>query len=291
MYVKYSPKKHKNKSKITKKFKMSANILYVSSQVDNYTENSVVGEMSRFLPQQIQEAGMQVRIFMPRYGLINERRGQLHEVIRLSGMNLIIAQTDHQLIIKVASITGARLQVYFIDNTEFFSRKQLFTNDEGELLEDNDQRALFFSRGTIETVKKLRWAPNIVHTNGWISALTPIYIRKVYKNDPIFSKAKVVVSLYNDDFEGKLDDTLMAKLKKESIKLTELGIIEEPTYVNLMKLALSNADGIVVVGDDVNPELIAYAKELGVPMLESPTSVKEDLAALYKPFYEQILGE
>lgn len=270
---------------------MSANILYVSSMVEPYTENSVIGEMNRNLPQQIQESGMQVRIFMPRYGLINERRGQLHEVIRLSGMNLIIAQTDHQLIIKVASIAGARLQVYFIDNTEFFSRKSLFTDENGELLEDNDQRALFFSRGTIETVKKLRWTPSIVHTSGWISALTPIYVKKAYKNDPIFSKAKVVVSLYNDEFEGSLDETLMAKLKKESIKLTEIGTIENPTYVNLMKLALENADGVVVVGDNVNPELIAYAKELGLPMITSPESTKEDLAPLYKPFYEEILSK
>lgn len=270
---------------------MSANILYVSSNVDPYTESNVIGLMNRHLPQQIQESGMQVRIFMPRYGLINERRGQLHEVIRLSGMNLIIAQTDHQLIIKVASISGARLQVYFIDNTEFFSRKQLFTDEDGNLLEDNDQRALFFSRGTIETVKKLRWTPNIVHTSGWISALTPIYVRKVYKNDPIFSKAKIIVSLYNDEFEGTLDETLMAKLKKESIKLTELGTIEVPTYVNLMKLALNHADGVVIVGDNVNPELVKYAQELGLPIINSPESVKEDLAAIYKPFYEEILSK
>ncbi len=270
---------------------MSANILYVCSQVDPYTEGSVVGEMSRYLPQQIQESGMQVRIFMPRYGLINERRGQLHEVIRLSGMNLIIAQTDHQLIIKVASISGARLQVYFIDNTEFFSRKALFTDESGALLEDNDQRALFFSRGTIETVKKLRWAPSIVHTNGWMAALTPIYIRKVYKNDPILSKAKIVVSLYDEEFEGSLDPTLMTKLKKESIKLTELGVIEEPTYINVMKLAIANSNGVVAVGDKIAPELLDYARELGLPILHSPEGKDNDLAAIYKPFYEEILSK
>lgn len=270
---------------------MSANILYVCSQVDPYTEPSIVGTMSRNLPQQIQESGMQVRIFMPRYGVINERRGQLHEVIRLSGMNLIIAQTDHQLIIKVASISGARLQVYFIDNTEFFSRKALFMEEDGTLLPDNDQRALFFSRGTIETVKKLRWAPDLVHVNGWIAALTPIYIRKAYKNDPIFSKAKVVISLYNDTFEGSLDPTLSAKLRKESTKFTDLGVIEEPTFDNLMRLAIANSDGVVVCGDNVNPELIAYAKELGIPMIESPETTEGDLASIYKPFYEEILSK
>ncbi len=270
---------------------MSANILYVCSQVEPYTENCKEGAMSRYLPQQIQESGMQVRIFMPKYGVINERRGQLHEVIRLSGMNLIIAQSDHQLIIKVASITGARLQVYFIDNTEYFSRKAIFTDDAGAMLEDNDQRALFFSRGTIETVKKLRWAPNIVHTHGWISALTPIYLKKVYKNDPIFAKSKIVVSLFDDNFEGSLDETLAAKLKKESIKLTELGIIEDPTYQNLMKLAMNNADGIVICGNNVDEELVTYARGIGVPVLESPDTTEGDLAAIYKPFYEEILSK
>ncbi len=270
---------------------MSANILYVCSQVEPYTEGSKVGAMSRYLPQQIQENGMQVRIFMPRYGLINERRGQLHEVIRLSGMNLIIAQSDHQLIIKVASIAGARLQVYFIDNTEYFSRKALFADEDGTLLEDNDQRALFFSRGTIETVKKLRWAPDIVHTQGWIAALTPIYLKKVYKSDPIFSKAKVVISLFDDNFEGTLDETLAAKLKKESIKLTELGIIESPTFQNLMRLAMNNADGIVICGNNVDSELVEYAKGIGVPVLESPDTPEGDLAAIYKPFYEEILSK
>ncbi len=278
---------------------MSANILYVSSMVHPYISDAgIIGETTRFLPQQIQEQGMQVRIFMPRYGVINERRGQLHEVIRLSGMNLIIAGSDHQLIIKVASISGARLQVYFIDNEEYFSRKSLLREGEQEtFMEDNDRRALFFSRGTLETVKKLRWAPELVHTHGWFSALTPLYIRKVYKNDPIFAKSKIVISLYNDDFTETLDATLAAKLKKEGMKFAEgTTSMEEPTYENLMRLAIEHCDGVVVASEGVNPAMIEFAKSKGVPVLEAiPSSEieieKQNLAALYKPFYDEILSK
>ncbi len=270
---------------------MSANILYVCSQVDPYTPQSAIGAMCRHLPQQIQESGMQVRIFMPRYGTINERRGQLHEVIRLSGMNLIISQSDHQLIIKVASISGARLQVYFIDNCEFFSRKSLFEDEEGRLLPDNDLRALFFSRGTIETVKKLRWAPDIVHTNGWMAALTPLCLMKGYKNDPMFSRSKVVVSLYDDPFEGELDCRLAEKLKLENNKYTDLEILERPTYENLMRMALDNASGVVVCGQNVSESLIEYAKDKELPMIFTTDNPEDDLAKIYKPFYEEILSK
>lgn len=267
-------------------------ILYIASQVNPYTEESQVGRICRLLPQVMQENGAQIRVFMPRYGLINERRGQLHEVIRLSGMNLIIAQSDHQLIIKVASIAGARVQVYFIDNEDYFSRKALHTDADGNQFADNDERAIFFARGVIETVKKLRWAPDVVHCHGWISAISPIYLSKIFKSDPIFSKTKVVLSLYDDGFEGELDVTMAQKLKKEGIKLTELTSIESPTYVNLMKLAIEQCAGVIVCGQNVPAELIDYAKSLDLPVITHNADDETlDLATIYKPFYDQILAK
>lgn len=227
----------------------NAKILYVTSQVTPYLPESEISTVCRYLPQAMQEMGSEIRLFMPRYGCINERRNQLHEVIRLSGMNLIIDDTDHQLIIKVASIPAARVQVYFIDNEDFFQRKAIVDDVDGGLFEDNDERAIFFARGVLETVKKLRWSPNIVHCHGWLSAVAPLYLRKVFKDDPIFSKVKIVVSLYDDGFEGELNSKMRDKIKQEGIKASELALLERPSYENLMKFALGYADGVVVVGD------------------------------------------
>ncbi len=280
---------------------MSANILYVCSNVDPYTPDGLIAKMCRTIPQQVQEQGMQVRMFMPLYGLINERRGQLHEVIRLSGMNLILAQSDHQLIIKVASIAGARLQVYFIDNEEYFSRKAFFADpNSGEFFEDNDLRSMFFSRGTIETVKKLRWAPNIVHINGWMSALTALYLKKTGKVDPIFSGAKVVVSLYADNFEGSFDVSMGGKLKKEGIKGVAEEFVNEPTYHNLMREAIACSSGVVVCQEGVDQTLVDYARELGLPVMDNIQSepqksaeiqLPKDLGVKYKEFYQGVLGQ
>lgn len=160
--------------------------------------------LGRDLPQSIQEKGLEVRTFMPKYGFVNERRNQLHEVIRLSGMNLIIDDTDHPLIIKVATLQPARMQVYFIFNEDYFSHnitKQLETESSPE---DNDERSMFFVRGVLETVKKLRWNPEVIHCIGWITALLPLYIKHYYNDDPAFSESKVVYSLFDNDFEQPL---------------------------------------------------------------------------------------
>ncbi len=278
---------------------MSTNILYVCSEVFPYLEEKgAMGEVCRFVPQQLQELGMQARIFMPRYGIINERRGQLHEVIRLSGMNLIIAGGDHQLIIKVASITGARLQVYFIDNDEYFSRKMTFRELDGSFMEDNDQRSLFFARGTLETVKKLRWTPQIIHSHGWFSALIPLYLRKVYKNDPIFAASKIVISLYKDDFSENFDPEFANRMKKEGMKFVEgNGPADEMDYHSLMALAIDQCDAVIVAEEGVSEKLLDYAKKSGKPILEHPAkqgeveNIAKDIAAAYEPFYQEILSQ
>src|SRR5574344_470161 len=167
-------------------------VLYVPQEIFPYLPASEVSTISRELPQAIQEQGREIRTFMPKYGCINERRNQLHEVIRLSGMNLIIDDTDHPLIIKVASIQSARMQVYFIDNEDYFENREILADANGEEYDDNEERSIFFIRGVMETIKKLRWVPDIIHCHGWFSALAPLYIKKGYKDDPCFKNTKVV---------------------------------------------------------------------------------------------------
>lgn len=266
----------------------NAKILYISSEVTPYLPETEISMISRHLPQAMQEMGSEIRLFMPRYGCINERRNQLHEVIRLSGMNIIIDDTDHQLIIKVASIPAARVQVYFIDNEDFFQRKAISCDDSGVAFEDNDERAIFFARGVLETVKKLRWAPNIVHIHGWLSAVAPVYLRRIFKDDPIFSKLKIVVSLYDDSFAELLDPAFKSKIKQEGIKSAELDILDEPNYVNLMKFALSHADGVIMGSEKIDPQVLEYAQGLGVPMLEYQQP--DNYTQAYAKFYEDLLN-
>lgn len=203
-------------------------ILYVCQEIKPYLVESDMASLCRALSQGMQERGNEIRTFMPRYGCINEYRNQLHEVIRLSGMNLIIDDNDHQLIIKVASIPSARVQIYFIDNDDCFARKAALTDADGKPFDDNDERAIFFARGVLETVKKLRWQPDIVHCHGWFSSVVPIYLRHVFADDPIFKNVKIVVSLYDDAFEGELNPQMRKKSKmresriKNSIFLTTL---------------------------------------------------------------------
>ena len=173
-------------------------VLFVNSEIYPYLPETPISKIGRFLPQGIQEKKKEIRAFMPRFGAINERTNQLHEVIRLSGMNIIINDIDRPLVIKVASISAARIQVYFIDNEDYFKRKQIYTDASGHFFKDNGERAIFFARGVMETVKKLRWAPDIIHCQGWISHVLPLYLKKAYKDDPIFAHSKIVLSLYGD---------------------------------------------------------------------------------------------
>ncbi len=250
-------------------------VLYISQEIDPYLPSTELGIYTRSLAQGLQEKGAEVRTFMPKYGAINERRNQLHEVIRLSGMNIIIDDTDHPLIIKVATLQPTRLQVYFIDNDDYFYRhtpSKLETIDWSEV---NDERSIFFVRGTVETVKKLRWEADIVHCAGWITALTPIYLKHIYNEDPSFRSSKVVYSLYNDSFEGTLDARMFDKLKEEGFTDEMLATINagdgSVDYIKLNKLAIDHADAIVVSSEGVSPELIEYAKASGKPFMPYST--------------------
>ncbi len=265
-----------------------AKILYVCGELMPYLPETRISALCRQLPQQIQERGGEIRTFMPKYGSINERRNQLHEVIRLSGMNIIIDDSDHQLIIKVASIPSARMQVYFIDNDDFFNRKFEVKDGEGNYFQDNDERAIFFARGVIETVSKLRWSPDIVHCHGWFSSIMPVYIKRLFSDNPLFSCSKIIVSLYNDSFDAPLNDNFDKKLSSEGVSVDELGLLQEPTYQNLIKFVLQYTDGIVFADKDIDPALKEYIIESGIKTLDASED-DENYADKYAEFYESVL--
>jgi starch synthase len=269
--------------------KKKAKVLFVSQEVFPYLEETPISKISRYLPQGVQEKGKEIRVFMPRYGNVNERRHSLHEVIRLSGMNLIINDSDHPLIIKVASIQSARMQVYFIDNDDLFSRKHVLKDEKGKMFDDNDERAIFFVRGVVETVKKLGWQPDVIHCHGWFTGLMPLYIKKQFNDNPLFTDTKVVFSLHNDEFTGSLDKELSSKLISEHITAKDVKQINDPTYLNLMKLAIDNSDGIVVSSDQVNPELLKYAKKSGKQIL--PYKSEEEYVQACSDFYDTVLDK
>ena len=266
---------------------MKLKVLFVTQEIAPYVPENDMSLACRKLPQGIQELGNEVRIFMPKFGVINERRNQLHEVIRLSGMNLVINDADHPLIIKVASIQPIRMQVYFIDNEDLFQKKYMVTDKS----EDNftaDEKSIFYSKGVVETVKKLGWAPNIVHCHGWFSAIFPFMMRKVYKYDPLFANnCKVVYTIYNDSFTGSIDKDFARKLIEKEVTMADLERIQEPTWENLTKFAIDYSDGIILGSNDINPEIIDYIKQSGKPMMEY--SENDKLAENCNSFYTTVI--
>lgn len=262
-------------------------VLFISSEIMPYLPESEMSHIGRYLPQGIQEKGKEIRTFMPRFGCINERRNQLHEVIRLSGMNLIINDTDHPLIIKVASIQAARMQVYFIDNEDYFQRKHVISDAEGHFFEDNDERAIFFARGVFETVKKLRWAPDLIYCQGWFTAAVPLYLKKEYYDDPMFAHSQIVYSTSNDQFAGALDKDFHKKLLTENVSAKDVTTVKDPTYMNITKLAFDYSDGIIFNNPDVSQELKEYAEKTKKPILEY--SNQEEYIDDYSRFFDKIM--
>ena len=242
-------------------------ILFVSSELVPYLPENQVSLMSYETPRMVNSNGGQIRIFMPRYGNINERRHQLHEVIRLSGMNLVINDMDMPLIIKVASIPRERIQVYFIDNEEYFKRKATFTDVDGNLFEDNDQRAIFFAKGVVETVKKLNWSPDIIHVHGWLASLLPLYLKRYYADEPLFADSKIVTSVYGQGFDGELHKAMIEKIAFDGIPEDSVGVLEVPNYNNLLKVAVDHSDAIILAAEDIPEDLQNYISDLEKPVL------------------------
>jgi len=263
-------------------------VLFISQEITPYLPETEMSRTGRYLPQGIQERGKEIRTFMPKYGSINERRNQLHEVIRLSGMNLIIDDTDRPLIIKVASIQSARMQVYFIDNEDYFHRKFTLKDENGEFFPDNDERSIFFARGVLETVKKLRWSPDIVHCHGWFTSLVPLYLKKAYNDDPLFANSKVVYSIYEDEFDKPLRKDFKDKLKIEGITSKDIKKIKDtPDFVNLSKMAIDYSDAVIKGSETINAELESYTEEVNKPKLDFHP--EETYIDAYSEFYDELL--
>ena len=265
---------------------MAKKVLFINQEINPYVAESSMSVMGRELPQKMQEAGFEIRTFMPKWGTINERRGQLHEVIRLSGMNLIIDDTDHPLIIKVASIPTTRQQIYFIDNDDYFNNRQMGVDENGKEYADNGERAIFYARGVLETVKKLRWQPDIIVCQGWISAVVPFYIKTAYAEEPSFAESKVISSIYSYNMQGDLGNRFKQCVDFRDAKAELLSDYKDDfDLTELAKMAIDYSDGIVEGEDGINPSVIEYAKEKNKPVLAYPG---EDFAASYKDFINEV---
>ncbi len=262
-------------------------ILYITPEIFPYLPESYISNICRFLPQGIQEKENEIRTFMPKYGCINERKNLLHEVIRLSGQNIIIEDSDHPLIIKVASLQAVRMQIYFIDSEDFFKRKNIFFDDEGNFYDDNDSRAIFFAKGVIETVRKLTWNPDIIHCHGWISALVPLFIKTIYKDNPLFQDTRIIYSVYDDHFKEKFSPNFAKKLKLTGIPKDYLAHFKTPGYDAIIKTGIDYSDGVVIGHQDVKPTIRTYLKNYKRPVFEHPE--QEDYVHDYDKFYETLM--
>ena len=263
-------------------------LLFINQEISPYVPDNNLSLMGKDLPHAMQEHNHEIRTFMPKWGIINERRGQLHEVIRLSGMNLIINDTDHPLIIKVASIPSARVQVYFIDNDDYFGKRLMEKDENGEDYADNGERAIFFARGVLETVKKLRWVPDIIHCQGWMSAAIPFYVKTAYHDEPSFAETKVVTSLFAQSFDKNLGSDFKQCLEFRDAKAELLKDYQDNFDFNdLSKLAIEYSDGVIVADQQVKNDLIDFAKGKEIPVLD----YQEDFADAYEAFYKQLFPE
>ena len=264
-------------------------VLFITQEITPYVPESELALIGQNLPQAIQEKGCEIRTFMPKWGIINERRNQLHEVIRLSGMNLIIDDTDHPLIIKVASIQAARRQVYFIDNDDYFQHRLMTTDENGKDYEDNGERAIFYARGVLETVKKLRWCPDVIHCHGWMTAMVPLYIKKAYYDEPSFRDSKVVYSVYGEGFKSALAPNFTKQLLLKEITSKDVKMIHSPVdFENLNKLAVTYSDGVVQNSETVNQNVMDYARSLNIPVLDYQQA--DAFADACNAFYDDVLA-
>ena len=256
-------------------------ILFISQETHPFLPKSEISENALLSPQLAQSEGKEIRAFMPRYGCINERRHQLHEVIRLSGLNLVINDLDMPLIIKVASIPKERIQVYFIDNEEYFKRKSTFLDSNGKLFEDNDERAIFFAKGVFETIKRLNWSPDIIHVHGWMASLLPLYLKKIYAKDPIFEKTKIITSIYGNEFEEILNKDIVSKIEFDEIEKSNYSELKNPTYENLLKVSANHSDALVIGSNNISKKLKKFLEAYKNPILDF-----NELDSLDEPYLE-----
>ena len=264
-------------------------VLFISQEITPYLPENEMSSIGRNLPQGTMESGKDIRIFTPKYGCINERRHQLHEVIRLSGMNMILDNLDYPLIIKVASLQPVRMQVYFIDNEDFFPKKTFMNDLDGTFFDFHDERAIFFCRGVLETVRKLGWAPDVVHCQGWMSALVPMYLKRAFAEDPIFENTKVVYSLYNQEIDGNLSNEMSQKSRVAGVSEEDTAVIDEASILNLHKLAITFADAVIVGSEKLDKELESHIQKSDKQTLEYQS--EDSYIAAYNALYDELLEE
>ena len=265
-------------------------ILFVSQEITPYLPDTYMSKVGLNLPKNSIELGNETRVFLPKFGVIKEKANNLHEVIRLSGMNLILDDFDHQLIIKVASIQSARMQIYFIDNDEYFPRRIMFHNEDGSFLKNNEERMIFYCKGVIETVKKLGWAPELIHCQGWFSSLVPMYIKKIYNEDPLFKDTKVIYNVFDTEFNGSLNSEIINKLLFENkLDESDLTILKNPTFENLSKFAINYSDAVIQGSENINTEVLQYMKDSNLPIMNFPG--EEDYEDQYNNFFDSLVEE
>ena len=262
-------------------------VLFVTQEMSPYTAITEVSDFVKKLPQFTQEKGFEIRVLMPKYGTINERRHRLHEVVRLSGMNIIVDDDDFPLIIKVASIPGARLQVYFLDNEEFFKRKFVFNDENDKPFEDNADRMVFFCKGVMETVKKFGWAPDIIHCHGWMTSLVPLYLQKVYRNDPIFQDSKIIYSVYNNEIDKTFSKEFIEKAKINELQDEHLEAYQNGKGVQLNLGAIQYSDAVIQGSENLEKSVSKELESTEKPVLEYHSV--EDYLGSYVDFYKSMV--
>lgn len=264
-------------------------VLFVTQEMEPYTALSEISAIVRKLPEYTQSNGMEIRVLMPRYGTINERRHRLHEVVRLSGMNIIVDDDDFPLIIKVASLPGARMQVYFLDNEDFFKRKSVFTNDAGEPFEDNADRMVFFCKGVIETVRKFGWPPDIIHCHGWMTSLIPLYVREAYRTEPLFQNSKIIYSVYNTMLDKSFSDEFVTKASINNLEENDLSAYLNGKGINLHQGAIAYSDALIRGSEDLSENVEKLVQDSGKPVLDFKKA--EEFLPAYLEFYHSLLEE
>lgn len=265
-------------------------ILYVASEINPFLKTTEVADFVRRLPQAMQERGMEIRILVPRFGLINERKNRLHEVVRLSGINISVGDEEKPLVIKVASIPNAKLQVYFIDNEDYFHRKSVFFDKEDNFYEDNDERAIFFCKGVLETVKKLGWAPDIIHCNDWMTSLIPLYVRTTYRQDPIFKESKTVFSIHNNKFTHKFGADLLDKVKMIDIDDSMLHPLKTADYEGFVKIGAEYADAVINANEETTDSFKKLISDMADKKRFETIDNNADLEDTYFNLYNELAG-
>lgn len=264
-------------------------LLLVTQEMNPYNALSAISQIAQQIPQYMHDHGMELRILMPRFGTINERRHRLHEVVRLSGMNIVVNDEDFPLIIKVASMPGSRLQVYFLDNDEFFKRKSVFEDAEGRPFEDNMERMIFFCKGAIETVKKFGWPPDIIHCHGWMTGMLPFFLRTLYKDEPLFRNSRLVWSAYEHDADPQFRPEDLVKALVPPMEDSLLSVFRKGDGVSLDQGAVSHADAVIQCTEALSANTREAIVASGKPVLD-PVS-EDNLLPAYQVFYDSLLEQ